>query len=144
MAVNSGVRDSVRETNLVHVWDAFTNILLKDPGFHTNEFMDSLAFAKERLGDQLFVKYDGDPFKSREEWDAQYWNEQCAAIVDDFCMERIQHMMDIGKMLYPTPPQIEQMAARTTSASVRGSKKKRTSLREQIKKKIKGLLPGRR
>ena len=44
---------------------------MKDKGFKTNEFDDSLKYAKSFNVDGLFDKYDGEEFKPKSEWNRE-------------------------------------------------------------------------
>lgn len=98
--VNKRVKEAVDENNIVHLVDAFTNIILKDKRFDTTEFEESLAYARSQMGDNIFQPFDGEPEKPESEWSIDYWNDQLSALQDNFCSERIDRMKKLGCRLY--------------------------------------------
>ena len=96
-------RKDVEEKNILHIRDELTTIAHEDRGFYTTKFDDALAYAKKANIDGLFDIYDNEPFKPKEEWNREYWAYVAASLMDNFCEERINHLKEVGRFVYPRP-----------------------------------------
>lgn len=133
--LNNGVQKAVAENNLVHLWDAFTNIILKDKRFDTTEFADSLAYAKNHMGEKIFQSFDEEQEKPEAEWTKDYWNEQLAALQGNFCNERIERMKKLGRNLYKQRQ--EQRTAQCADSPALAKKKFRSRRHQGLLNKLK-------
>ena len=59
LAFDKNLENALQEKNVSHIRNALSGIMMKDKGFKTNEFDDSLKYAKSFNVDGLFDKYDG-------------------------------------------------------------------------------------
>ena len=96
-------RKDVEEKNILHIRDELTTIAHEDRGFYTTKFDDALAYAKNANIEGLFDNFDNETFKPKEEWDREYWAYIAASLMDNFCEERINHLKEIGRCVYPKP-----------------------------------------
>lgn len=87
--------------NIVHIRDELTTIALEDRGFHTGRFDEALEYVKGKHIDGLFDLFDKETFKEKAQWDSDYWKNLNASLMDNFCMERINHLKEVGKTVYP-------------------------------------------
>lgn len=134
--LNKRVEEAVAEKNVVHLVDAFTNIILKDKRFDTREFDDSLEYAQKQMGEDIFKPFDGEPEKSEPEWTVGYWNDQLSALQDNFCLERIDRMRRLGRKLYQA--ELKQRITQPHGGCVKKKRTKRQSgLLSAVKKTIK-------
>ena len=100
--------------NIGHIRDELTTIALEDRGFYTGRFDEALEYVKGKHIDGLFDSFDKETFKVQEQWDGDYWGTLNASLMDNFCMERIDHLKEVGKAVYPK-------VCQTTSLNERGS-----------------------
>lgn len=101
MALSKTMEDAIQENDLGKIYSSFYTILLSDPGFANGKFDQALDELKSRNIAGLFQPYDGKAFKNRDEWSQQYWDCVASELMDNFCMERIEHLKEISKVLYP-------------------------------------------
>lgn len=102
MALSKTMEDAIKENDLGKIYGSLYTILLSDPGFSNGKFDQALTELKERNIEGLFQSYDEKKFKDKEEWDQQYWDSVASELIDNFCYERIDHLKEISKVLYPT------------------------------------------
>lgn len=100
--VNEYLEEAIANGNVVRIRSAFTVIAHEDPSFSTGKFNEALEYVKSKNIDGLFVPYDERPFQPKEEWNEDYWALIVSSLVDNFCMERINHLRDVSRILYPS------------------------------------------
>jgi len=99
---NDYLVDAIEKKNLTHIRDEFTVIAHEDRPFATGKFEETLAYVKSKNIDGLVVPFDGEQFKPKEEWDKDYWAILVSSLMDNFCVERINHLKDVSRILYPS------------------------------------------
>lgn len=102
MALSSLMEKAIKENDLTTIYSSFYTILLSDPGFANGRFDQTLDELKRCSVEGLFQPYDGKEFKRCEDWNQQYWDNVASELMDNFCMERIEHLKAISRVLYPT------------------------------------------
>lgn len=98
------LEDAVKNCNLIAIYSVFYTILHEDPGFFTGKFRSTFDYVRSREIPGFIQPYDGEPFAPPEEWDQDYWAMTASDLVDNFCIERIMHLEEVGKQLYPSVP----------------------------------------
>lgn len=98
---NDYFEEAILNSNLVRIRSAFTVIAHEDPSFSTGKFQQALEYVKSKNIEGLFVEFDRRTFQPEEEWNEDYWALIVSSLVDNFCMERINHLKDISHVLYP-------------------------------------------
>ena len=102
MTLSKTMEDAIAAKDLGKIYSSFYTILLSDPGFSNGRFDQTFAEVKRRNIEGLLQPYNGTTFKGKEEWTPQYWDSVASELMDNFCVERIEHLREIGKELYPS------------------------------------------
>lgn len=97
----AALEDALNKNSLVGIYSVFYTIAHGDPNFSTGKFRQVLEYVKSRGITDLFQEYDGEQFEPEEQWDEDYWALIASSLVDNFCMERIEHLEQVGKKVYP-------------------------------------------
>lgn len=97
----AALEDAIEKKSLVGIYSVFYTIAHGDPNFSTGKFRQILDYVKSKGIDNLFQKYDGEEFEPEEQWDEDYWALIASSLVDNFCMERINHLEEVGRKVYP-------------------------------------------
>ena len=92
---------NIIDKNLVSIKNEFYIIAHQDRSFSTGKYGQTLDYVKAKNIEGLFVSFDGEAFKPIEEWDFEYWAYMAHSLMDNFCEERIEHLMEVSKTLYP-------------------------------------------
>lgn len=101
MTLSKTMEKAVQEKDLEGIYASFYTILLYDPSFSTGKFEETFQYIKS-LGIPGFVqKYNGTEFKDADAWNEEYWDMVASELVDNFCVERIQHLKKISAKVYP-------------------------------------------
>ena len=105
----AALEDALEKKSLVGIYSVFYTIAHGDPNFSTGKFRQILEYVKERGVDNFLQVYDGEEFEPEEKWDEEYWALVASSLIDNFCMERIDHLEMVGKKVYPIK-KIEKIA----------------------------------
>lgn len=95
------LEDALEKKSLVGIYSVFYTVAHGDPNFSTGKFRQLLEYVKSKKIEGLFQEYDGEEFEPVEKWDENYWALIASSLVDNFCIERIDHLEQIGKKVYP-------------------------------------------
>ena len=98
---SNDLEKNIIDKNLVRIKNEFNIIVHQDRSFSTGKYGQTLDYVKAKNIEGLFVSFDGEAFKPIEEWDFEYWAYMAASLMDNFCEERIEHLMEVSKTLYP-------------------------------------------
>ena len=106
-----------------------TSIAYHDPSFRDGNFDEAIAYVKAHDLPDLWQPYDGGELrKDKASWDREYWAYITASLLDNFCEERIAHLKEVGRYVYPieakateNTPQSSQQTI-TTGAQVTGAR----------------------
>ena len=112
-------RKDVEEKNVINIRVDLNTVILADRGFYTTEFDEMLTYAETSHIEGLYDVFDGEEFKSKEEWNQEYWRYLVASLGDNFCKERINHLKEVGRYVYPK----QQKTTNNTSSANRFQKK---------------------
>ena len=110
--------EDIENRNVRHIRNEFYTIAHEDRAFVTGKFEEALAFVKNKELEGLFVPFDQEPFKNEDEWSRDYWAELVASLMDNFCMERILHLKEVGKVVYAHKVRPVVSPARTQQRTV--------------------------
>ena len=105
MALSKTMEDAVKEQDLGKIYSSFYTILLSDPGFATGKFDETFEIVKKRNVPGFIQKYNGVPFEKESQWNQQYWDRLLSELMDNFCIERIEHLKDVSRKVYPQEEQ---------------------------------------
>jgi len=97
---NEHLKEAVKSKNLDSIYNEFFVIAHEDPSFSSGKFMETLSYVKAQniLG---FIKpFDGRRLEETENWDEDYWALLVSSLVDNFSMERIEHLEQVSRHLY--------------------------------------------
>lgn len=118
MQVSRTLEDAIEKGNLSAVYSTFYTIAHEDPNFSTGKFDETLNYVKGKHIPGLMQPYDGKPRKGAESWNEEYWAEVASDLVDNFCEERIAHLRQVGRKVYPVTA---KKAAQGQNPSVRAN-----------------------
>lgn len=123
--------NAVGEGNITRVRIMLKDSILLDPS--GNKFDDMIEYAKERIP-SLMSKHDGEVFKSLEEWNEDYLNEQMVSVVSNFSKERLEFLKKISHKLFYKPKQdtSQGSASRKVEYSVSSSRRSELSSMQKI------------
>ena len=96
----SALEDAIEKKSLVGIYSVFYTVAHGDPNFSTGKFRRLLEYVKSKNIDGLFQEYDGEEFETEDKWDEDYWALIASSLIDNFCMERIDHLEQVGKKVY--------------------------------------------
>ena len=102
MAISKTMESAVENKDLVGIYNSFYTILMSDPGFSTGRFEEAFNYVNKKNIDGFIKKHDGKEAAPRDEWNVQYWDEVASELVDNFSIERIKHLKEVSKVIYPT------------------------------------------
>lgn len=94
-------KKDIEEKNITHIRAELVTIAHEDRGFYTTQFDDALAYVETAHIEGLFVPFNGETFKPKEEWNRNYWTYLVSSLMDNFCKERINHLKEVGRYVYP-------------------------------------------
>lgn len=110
------LEDAISKKNMVGVYSVFYTIAHGDPNFSTGKFRSVLNYVKMQNLEGFMQVFDGEEFETEEQWDEDYWALIASSLIDNFCEERINHLEEIGKKLYPIrKPKSSQSTGQNTS-----------------------------
>lgn len=128
MKISKTLEEAVKNHDLTGIYSVFYTILHEDPGFFTGKFDQTLDYVKSRNIPGLMKQYNGEPFEPQDKWDEEYWAIAASELVDNFCEERILHLKEIGRKLYP--------ARKMTDAAKRSSNDRQTEQRVRKNRRL--------
>lgn len=110
------LEDAIEKNSLVGIYSVFYTIAHGDPNFSTGKFRMVMEYVKSKNIDGFIQKFDGEEFETEEKWDEDYWALIASSLIDNFCLERINHLEAVGKRVYPIKV-VEQSKSVIKSAS---------------------------
>ena len=121
MALSNDFKEAVQQNKKTKVRIMLKDSLLLDTT--CAEFDEMLSFAKESIPDLLDV-HDGEVFKSANQWDEDYLNEQMVAVVSNFSAERIDLLKKMVKKLYVKANEPSTYYTKTDNIGIQDSAQK--------------------
>lgn len=97
----AALEDAIEKNSLVGIYSVFYTIAHGDPNFSTGKFRSVMEYVKSKNIDGFIQEFDGEEFEAEEKWDEDYWALVASSLVDNFCVERIDHLEAVGKKVYP-------------------------------------------
>ena len=101
ITISKTLEEAVKTRNISRIHSVFYTIAHEDPTFETGKFRESLRYVQAQNIKGVFDIYDKKIFLNETEWNEDYWAEVASELVDNFCMERINHLEKIGKKVFP-------------------------------------------
>ena len=98
MALTSEFKDAVQNQNKVRVRIMLKDSLLIDPS--GDDFQQMLDYTKVQMP-SLMDEHNGEVFKTADQWDETYLNEQMVAVVNNFSEDRIVLQNMVFKLYEP-------------------------------------------
>ncbi len=117
--------EDIETRDIQHIRNEFTTIAHEDRSFSTGKFDATLEYVISKNIEGVIVPFDQEIFKSREEWDRDYWAILVASLMDNFCMERINHLKEVSKAVYFRRPSAVVTQANTQRPTVVYGEQKR-------------------
>lgn len=99
-----------------------------------NMFNDAFKYAKDALGDKLIEAHNGKEFKDYSDWDEDYAMDVASALVFNFSQERVNHMREVFKKVYPNAKPYEEGSPSHISSN--GSNNGKVISRKDISERI--------
>lgn len=97
MSLTKDFMEAVEEGKVLRVRIMLKDSLLLDPT--GRDFTEMLAYARARLP-ELLTPHDGEVFRPAEEWSEDYLNDEMVKVLDNFSLERLEHLQQLVKKLY--------------------------------------------
>jgi hypothetical protein len=119
------LEEAIRAQNLVRIYGVLSTILHEDPTFSTGKFMATLNYIKSKNIPQFFKPFIVEKFKEKSDWDKEYWTLMASALIENFCMERIEHLREIGQYLNRDSKPVETEPRQVRTEFVSSTKKVR-------------------
>lgn len=95
------LEDAIKQNSLVGIYSVFYTIVHGDPNFSTNKFYEIFQYVKTKNIKGFLQEFDGEEFEPEENWNKEYWAFVASSLIDNFCVERIHHLEQVGKKVYP-------------------------------------------
>ena len=104
MALTKSFYEAVSEGNVLRIRIMMKDSLLVDPTFR--EFAEMEKETASIKG--LYDEHDGSAFNTNKEtWNDEYMNILMVEVVENFSHERIEHLKDVVRYLYPVPKTVQ-------------------------------------
>lgn len=97
VAISDEYKKAVIDNKITRVRIMLKDSLLLDPT--GREFDEMLKYVEGSIPDFIDV-HDGEIFKTSDEWNEDYMNDQMVTIVNNFSSERAEHLKKIVNKLY--------------------------------------------
>lgn len=97
---NNYLLEAIRSKNMLQIYNEFYNIAHEDRGFKTGKFLETLEYVKRQDIPDFIQPYDNREFEDQAKWDEDYWALVASSLMDNFSMERINHLKKVGSYLY--------------------------------------------
>ena len=97
----AALEDAIAKKSLVGVYSVFYTIAHGDPNFSSGKFREVFRYVEGQNLEGFLQEFDGEDFEPEEKWDEDYWALVASSLIDNFCLERIDHLELVGKRLYP-------------------------------------------
>lgn len=101
MVISKTMEDAVREKDLGKIHSAFYTIMLSDPGFTSNKFDEAFSYVMGRGIEGVIQPHNGTVFEDESKWDQAYWDRLASELMDNFSLERIEHLKAVSRYVYP-------------------------------------------
>ncbi len=98
---NDYLEDAIFKKNIARIRNEFSVICQEDPSFSTGKFDQTLEYVKSKNINGFLAAFDGGTFEPKEKWNEDYWALVVYSLIDNFCIERINHLKQVSKYLYP-------------------------------------------
>ncbi|WP_294406132.1 hypothetical protein [uncultured Clostridium sp.] len=95
------LEDAIEKKSKVGIYSVFYTIAHGDPNFSSGKFMETLEYVNSKNIDGFMQEFDNDEFEPEDKWNEDYWALIASSLIDNFCMERIEHLKQIGQKVYP-------------------------------------------
>lgn len=95
------LEEAIEQKSLVGIYSVFYTMAHGDPNFSKGTFRELLRYVRTRNVEGLMQEFDGGEFEPEEKWDEEYWALVASSLIDNFCEERIDHLEQVGKKVYP-------------------------------------------
>lgn len=110
MSVSNEFKKIVSDETLLNVKVMLKQYALLDKSL--SKFNDALNYAYEILGKELIVKHDGEAFNNnRDDWNEEYAMGIASDLVFNFSQERIDHLREVFKKVYPNAKPYEEVSS---------------------------------
>lgn len=104
MTLTNTFYEVVNSNNIRRVRIMMIDSLLVDPTFKEFEEMEEAVVSMKGLYDH----HDCKEFElNKENWDDNYMAKQMVQVIDNFSHERIEHLKDVVRYLYPVPKTVQ-------------------------------------
>ena len=100
MMISKTLEDAINKKNMTGIHSVFYTIVHEDPAFRTGKFEANLEYVRKLNLAGFIAVHNNEPFLSSEEWDEKYWALVASQLLDNFSLERIEHLKEVGRAIY--------------------------------------------
>lgn len=103
---NQNIIDAVAKRNITNIRSVLKSCMSQDPNFSRNIYQEALEYilSNSIARENLFDQPDNETFKGKQEWDKSYLDSVMGDLLFNFSEERINHIKEVGRYLYPIKP----------------------------------------
>lgn len=112
------LQSAVDNGNMIRIHNELCSIIHMDPTFRTFAFQDALNYVRARNIPEVIQRHDGRPFASKSDWNNEYWALVLSDLMDNFSLERIHHIEEVGHYLYGKVSSTISMTAATSTSQM--------------------------
>ncbi|ACT00497.1 hypothetical protein [Paenibacillus sp. JDR-2] len=95
---NAYLQDAIASKNYIRIHNELCSIIHKDPVFRTGDFETALQYVMGFIPD-VIKEHDNAPPLERELWNDDYWALVVSELMDNFSLNRIEHVKQVGRYL---------------------------------------------
>lgn len=122
--------DFIDQKNIRQIRISIESVNSLDPNGERGEVDERLELLKGRVSDdELYEKHDDElfPILPKDIWDEDYFNKQKVKLQRNFSKERLEHVRELGKFIFPPKEKIsssknEEVKNNTQKKSSKNSK----------------------
>ena len=121
-------RQAIIDKNYMHLKVNAVSAISYDPTFERGEANNVIEILKKEVP-EIFEEYKQEEYEERlsqSEWDKRYFSKLTYWFQENFSEERLAHIKEVGKMVYPSQKPILSSAPRTDKKTTNVNQPKMT------------------
>ena len=130
---DKNILSAVEKRSITNIRSALKGNINEDMNFSKGVFSESLNYVFQHgiTKSELFDEHDGAVFDlNKDNWTREYFNSVMADLLFNFSEERINHIKQVGRHLYP--PVVKSASSPNTNVGVNVSEGIQTALKKFI------------
>lgn len=119
----------IKEKNIEDIRIAIESSNALDPNGERGEVEERLSLLKNKISDdELYEKHDDElyPILPKEQWDEDYFNKQKVKLQRNFSKERLEHVRELGKFIFPQEVKTTKIKEEQSKISQKKSSKNKS------------------